>query len=72
MPQFGDASFDAVLDKGTLDALLCADDDEGNSRQMMQEVSRIVNSGMPFKLCMRQRLELQLGCAVKLRLFARF
>ena len=42
---FPDHSFDVALDKGTLDALLCADDDTGNADKMMRELRRVLRPG---------------------------
>lgn len=42
---FDDHTFDVALDKGTLDALLCADDDVGNSSLMMREIARLLRPG---------------------------
>ena len=42
---FASSSFDVVLDKGTLDALLCADDADGNARRMTSEVLRVLRPG---------------------------
>jgi ubiquinone/menaquinone biosynthesis C-methylase UbiE len=39
---FNDGSFDAIIDKGTLDALLCAEQTAGNA--MLAEVSRVLRS----------------------------
>ena len=42
MPEYGDGSFPGgVLDKGTLDALLCGDSDEEESLQMLLECYRV-------------------------------
>ena len=48
---FSRASFDAVIDKGTLDALLCADDDTGNAQKMMLEVARVLRPGGLYIWC---------------------
>ena len=42
---FADSAFDVVLDKGTLDAMLCADDDEGAAGGMLREVRRVLRPG---------------------------
>lgn len=42
MPQYPTAFFDAVLDKGTLDALMCGDQADTNVDDMLQEASRWV------------------------------
>jgi EEF1A lysine methyltransferase 4 len=43
--QFDDHAFDVVLDKGTLDSLLCAEDDTGNAGGMLREVRRVLRPG---------------------------
>jgi hypothetical protein len=45
MPQYADASFGGVLDKGTLDALLCGDSDVADSGALLQEVHRLLAPG---------------------------
>ena len=40
MPQYPTAFFDAVVDKGTLDALMCGDQADSNVDDMLQEASR--------------------------------
>jgi hypothetical protein len=45
MPQYVDASFGGVLDKGTLDALLCGDSDVADSAAMLAEVHRLLAPG---------------------------
>lgn len=42
MPQYADASFDALLDKGTLDAILCSPAAAGNAAAMMAECRRVL------------------------------
>jgi hypothetical protein len=42
MPQFEDASFDAVIDKGTLDAIRCGPTADEDSVAMMSELYRYV------------------------------
>lgn len=42
---YADGTFDTVLDKGTLDAMLCADDDEGAAGAMLREVRRVLCPG---------------------------
>ena len=44
MPQYPTAFFDAVLDKGTLDALMCGDQADNNVDDMLQEASRCVSA----------------------------
>ncbi|GFR52603.1 hypothetical protein Agub_g15201, partial [Astrephomene gubernaculifera] len=48
MPQYGDGSFGGVLDKGTLDALLCGDSDEADSLAMLKECHRVLTHGSPY------------------------
>jgi EEF1A lysine methyltransferase 4 len=40
--EFGDASFDAVLDKGTMDSILCGEGSINNVANLCMEVSRCV------------------------------
>ena len=42
LSQFDDRSFDVVLDKGTLDSLLCGDDAFINVARMTREVQRVL------------------------------
>ncbi|KAK3138868.1 hypothetical protein QOZ80_5AG0374490 [Eleusine coracana subsp. coracana] len=42
MSVFDDESFDCVLDKGTLDAMMCADDAPDGASKMLEEVARIL------------------------------
>ncbi|KAF8719866.1 hypothetical protein HU200_024627 [Digitaria exilis] len=42
MSFFGDESFDCVLDKGTLDAMMCADDAPDGASKMLAEVARLL------------------------------
>jgi EEF1A lysine methyltransferase 4 len=41
--EFGDASFELVLDKSTLDALYCGDTPELQVKAMLGEVSRVLS-----------------------------
>mmetsp|Transcript_34017 Transcript_34017/g.101200 ORF Transcript_34017/g.101200 Transcript_34017/m.101200 type:complete len:123 (-) Transcript_34017:103-471(-) len=45
MPEFEDASFSGVLDKGTLDALMCGDTAEEDASRMLSEISRVLRPG---------------------------
>jgi len=45
---FSDTSFDAIIDKGTFDALLCCDDPMLATKKMIQEVFRVLKSNSPF------------------------
>jgi len=40
--QFEDGIFDAVVDKGTLDCILCGDGSGPNAEQMLNEVYRVL------------------------------
>ncbi|KAJ4897891.1 S-adenosyl-L-methionine-dependent methyltransferases superfamily protein [Raphanus sativus] len=42
MKAFGDGSFDAVIDKGTLDSILCGSNSRQHSTQMLEEVWRVL------------------------------
>ncbi|XP_010555152.1 PREDICTED: methyltransferase-like protein 13 isoform X2 [Tarenaya hassleriana] len=42
MSAFQAASFDAVIDKGTLDSILCGNNSRQNSTQMLEEVWRVL------------------------------
>lgn len=46
--EFGDASFDLVFDKGTLDSLLCADDADERCERALREVARCLRPGASF------------------------
>jgi ubiquinone/menaquinone biosynthesis C-methylase UbiE len=45
MSELADHSFDYVVDKGTLDALLCGSDCEGPVQACLQEVARVLKPG---------------------------
>lgn len=51
MPQLATASFGCVLDKGTVDALLCGDDDEADSLAMLRECERVLRPGSGVYVC---------------------
>jgi hypothetical protein len=38
-------TYNAVMDKGTLDAMLCADDDEGQARALLASVCHVLTNG---------------------------
>ncbi|GMJ12327.1 hypothetical protein like AT3G17365 [Hibiscus trionum] len=42
MSPFQSGSFDAVIDKGTLDSILCGNNSRQNAAQMLDEVSRVL------------------------------
>ncbi|KAM7484919.1 hypothetical protein LguiA_000928 [Lonicera macranthoides] len=47
MSAFQTGSFDAIVDKGTLDSLLCGHNSQQNAAKMLQEVSRVLkNTGV--------------------------
>ncbi|KAJ3683835.1 hypothetical protein LUZ60_014062 [Juncus effusus] len=50
MSFFSDESFDCVIDKGTLDSLMCGQDAPLSASQMIQEVSRLLQPGGIFIL----------------------
>ncbi|WIA23799.1 hypothetical protein OEZ85_013476 [Tetradesmus obliquus] len=45
MPEFADASFDTVIDKGTLDAIRCGPTADEDSAAMMLELYRVLRPG---------------------------
>ena len=48
MPQYADGCFHGVLDKGTLDALLCGDTDERDAAALLGEVWRLLAPGAAY------------------------
>lgn len=50
MPQFMDCEFGGVLDKGTVDALLCSKDGVANVAALLSEASRVLAPGGVFLL----------------------
>eukprot|EP01132_Coremiostelium_polycephalum_P005434 gene5434-6778_t len=46
--QFGNDYFDGIFDKGTLDAVMCTDEDNSNAKQICLEVSRVLKPGSFF------------------------
>lgn len=40
--EFEDGSFDAAIDKGTLDAVLCGESSATNAQKMISEVHRVL------------------------------
>ena len=42
MEDFGDATFDAAVDKGTLDAILCGENSTANAQKMLSEIYRVL------------------------------
>jgi len=45
MPEFEDNSFDIVIDKSTIDALLCGENSFIMTAKMMKEIQRILKAG---------------------------
>ncbi|XP_037469645.1 EEF1A lysine methyltransferase 4-like isoform X3 [Triticum dicoccoides] len=45
MSFFGDGSFDCIIDKGTLDAMMCGDDAPHGAYKMLAEVARLMRPG---------------------------
>eukprot|EP01068_Selenidium_serpulae_P006202 Selendium_serpulae@DN4310_c0_g1_i4.p1 len=45
MAEFGDQSFDTIVDKGTADSLLCGEDFSTNIQLALKEVSRVLKCG---------------------------
>ncbi|KAG2497480.1 hypothetical protein HYH03_004633 [Edaphochlamys debaryana] len=50
MPEFPDACFEGVLDKGTLDATLCGERSVPHATAMVAECFRVLKPGHPFVL----------------------
>ncbi|XP_068663527.1 uncharacterized protein [Aristolochia californica] len=50
MSAFESDSFDAVIDKGTLDSLMCGPNASQNANKMLEEIGRILRSGGIFML----------------------
>lgn len=48
MPQFQDASFQAIIDKGTLDSLLCGPSSFTEAHDALSEVHRVLKAGGNF------------------------
>jgi hypothetical protein len=48
MPQHADASFAGVLDKGTLDALLCGDAADADGAALLSETWRLLQAGAAY------------------------
>ena len=45
MRDFQDGMFNVVIDKGTLDSVMCSDDFVSNGRQLISEVHRVLQPG---------------------------
>ena len=65
MPQYETGSFGGVLDKGTLDAILCGDSDSSDSAAMLAECFRLLQPGGTYFMITsagpRSRLQYLLG-----------
>lgn len=48
MPQYEDAQFAAVIDKGTLDAVMCGERAEGDATAMVSECHRYTPAKLVF------------------------
>ncbi|XP_062181091.1 uncharacterized protein LOC133885396 [Phragmites australis] len=75
MSFFGDESFDCVLDKGTLDAMMCADDAPHGASKMLAEVARLIRPRGIYLLITygapKERVPLlnQTGCSWNIALY---
>ncbi|XP_040380229.1 EEF1A lysine methyltransferase 4 isoform X1 [Oryza brachyantha] len=75
MSYFGDETFDCVLDKGTLDAMMCGDDAPLGASKMLAEVARLLRPGGIYMLITygtpKERLQLlyQAGFHRKIELY---
>jgi ubiquinone/menaquinone biosynthesis C-methylase UbiE len=45
MPEFKDESYDVIIEKSTLDAILCGDKSFLNAAKMLKEVQRVLKTG---------------------------
>ena len=43
--EFENGLFDCVLDKGTLDCVLCGESSTINAQKMLTEINRVLNAG---------------------------
>jgi EEF1A lysine methyltransferase 4 len=50
MPEFPDGSFASVIDKGTLDSILCSSNSDANATNIVLEVARVLRPGGTFVL----------------------
>ncbi|ONM03097.1 S-adenosyl-L-methionine-dependent methyltransferase superfamily protein [Zea mays] len=50
MSDFESGSFDAVIDKGTLDSLMCGQNSQENATKMLEEVNRILKENGVYML----------------------
>ncbi|KAJ9685569.1 hypothetical protein PVL29_017562 [Vitis rotundifolia] len=65
MSFFPDESFDCVIDKGTLDSLMCGTDAPISASRMLGEVSRLLKPGGIYMLVtIYSKLKLDSGCSL--------
>ncbi|CAL4900561.1 unnamed protein product [Urochloa decumbens] len=75
MSFFGDESFGCILDKGTLDAMMCADDAPDGASKMLAEVARLLRPRGIYLLITygapKERVPLlnQTGCSWSIALY---
>ncbi|KQK06474.1 EEF1A lysine methyltransferase 4 isoform X2 [Brachypodium distachyon] len=75
MSFFEDGSFDCIIDKGTLDAMMCGDDAPHGASRMLAEVARLIRPGGIYMLITygapKERVTLlnQVGCHWKVELY---
>uniref|UniRef100_A0A0D9WG55 Methyltransferase type 11 domain-containing protein n=1 Tax=Leersia perrieri TaxID=77586 RepID=A0A0D9WG55_9ORYZ len=75
MSFFGDETFDCVLDKGTLDAMMCGNDAPHGASKMLEEVARLLRPDGVYMLITygapKERVPLlyQAGCDRKIKLY---
>lgn len=66
---YPDESFNAVVDKGTLDSVLCGEGSTANVAKMCMEVSRVLKPNGVYFICSYgvpdNRLQVQKKCCVK-------
>jgi len=48
MPEYAAGSFDVIIDKGTLDAVLCGEGSVSSCDKMLSEISRVLKAGGTF------------------------
>jgi EEF1A lysine methyltransferase 4 len=69
MPEFADGSFASIIDKGTLDGLLCGANSIADATAMLREVGRVLQPGGTFVLITYghpgMRHKYLLACSVK-------
>ncbi|KAF4696120.1 hypothetical protein FOZ60_002350 [Perkinsus olseni] len=49
--EFSDGMFDVVIDKGTLDSILCGEGSSQNAQKMLSEISRVLNPSKGVYIC---------------------